>query len=161
MGRSWFSAPEFHPFRWRNYRFLPTLRPPPLPSALSPSQVKALVQHYLLDDQLRYDPACFDYRTFIVLLSTPSLHLTGTSLLYLMLPYGGFALDIPPSAFRVFSVLAKPIRPPFCSFWLPLFLVSALSFLQIQTSHSPPLLKTFPTYFAMHIQPFAPSMHAA
>ena len=26
-----------------------------------PSTVKPLIQHYLFDDQLRYDPACFDY----------------------------------------------------------------------------------------------------
>ena len=26
-----------------------------------PSAVKPLIQHYLFDDQLRYDPACFDY----------------------------------------------------------------------------------------------------
>ena len=26
-----------------------------------PSLVKPLIQHYLFDDELRYDPACFDY----------------------------------------------------------------------------------------------------
>ena len=40
------------------------------------------------------------------------------------------------------------------------FQLRALSFLQIQTSHLPPLLKTFLTYFAMRIQPFALYMHA-
>ena len=46
--------------------------------------------------------------------------------------------------------LAKLIHHPFCSSWLLPFLVSALSFLLIPTSHLPPLLKTSLTYFVTH-----------
>ena len=51
---------------------------------------------------------------------------------------------------RAFLALAKLIHHPFCSSWLLPFLVSALSFLLIPTSHLPPLLKTSLTYFVTH-----------